>query len=324
MRAANPKTRHSIQIVANRTGLTPDVIRAWERRYEAVRPERSETRRRFYTDDDVERLKLLRRATLTGRRIGEVAQLSHDDLLALIKEDSDAEAPPLAHAAHRSSGVSRSLEDCLLAARELDGRALEYRLERAAIELDLESLFEGVLTPLLRQVGDEWLRGSLSIVHEHMTTSLVRSLLDSLRRSFSNPRSTLSLIATTPTGQHHELGALKIAVTAAVEGWRSTYLGSNLPAQEIAGAARDLDARVVALSIVYPEQDAQLEREIRLLGELVPSATRIIAGGPALLEYESQLRSIGASVRNDLWSFRRELRSLASGTQRTDRVGDRG
>ena len=67
--------KHPIQIVARRTGLTPDVIRVWERRYEAVLPRRTSTNRRLYSDRDVERLQLLRRATLAGRRIGDVARL---------------------------------------------------------------------------------------------------------------------------------------------------------------------------------------------------------------------------------------------------------
>ena len=82
---------HPIQTVARRTGLTADVIRAWERRYRAVVPQRSETRRRLYSESDVERLLLLRRATLAGRRIGDVANMSTDELAPLVAADETAD-----------------------------------------------------------------------------------------------------------------------------------------------------------------------------------------------------------------------------------------
>jgi len=69
------RQQHPIQVAARRSGLTSDVIRAWERRYRAVEPGRSATNRRLYSDDDVERLLLLGQVTRAGRRIGDVAGL---------------------------------------------------------------------------------------------------------------------------------------------------------------------------------------------------------------------------------------------------------
>ena len=87
--------RHPIQIVVRRTGLTADVLRAWERRYTAVEPARSSSGRRLYTDDDIERLRLLKRATDAGRSIGQVATLATDALTAMVRDDEaqEAEAP---------------------------------------------------------------------------------------------------------------------------------------------------------------------------------------------------------------------------------------
>src|SRR3954469_3779400 len=90
-RPSSSEPRHPIGVVARRTGLKPDLIRAWERRYGAVEPGRSETRRRFYSDDDIERLLLLRRAVNPGRGISQVASLSNAELGALI--DAEPIAP---------------------------------------------------------------------------------------------------------------------------------------------------------------------------------------------------------------------------------------
>ena len=87
--------RHPIQVVSRRTGLSQDVIRVWERRYHAVSPERSPTNRRLYSDEDIQRLALLRRATKGGRRIGDVAGLS-DEQVQRIARDAQADPANLA------------------------------------------------------------------------------------------------------------------------------------------------------------------------------------------------------------------------------------
>src|SRR5687768_1892912 len=96
--------RHPIGVVARRTGLKPDLIRAWERRYGAVEPGRTDTRRRFYSDADIHRLLLLRQVVKTGRGIGQVAQLSNEDLEALIAEEPVAASPGSGTPAGPSTG----------------------------------------------------------------------------------------------------------------------------------------------------------------------------------------------------------------------------
>lgn len=303
-----PGRRHAIQIVAARTGLSPDVIRAWERRYGAIAPERTDSRRRLFTDQDVQRLLLLRRATNAGRRIGDVAGLSVESLTELVREDERAQERAQGFGAAASGRDARHyFEMSLGAVLAFNSSELESCLHRAAIELGVGDLFEGVLSPLLEQVGERWLRGRLSIAHEHLVTSRTRAMLDSLLAAFSNPESRVRLISTTPAGQHHELGALQAAVIGAVEGWRATYLGPNLPAAEIASAAVETEASVVALSIVFPERDAALERELERLGELLPGGTHLVVGGRAAGLYRPTLEALGARVPSDLQDLRRLL-----------------
>ncbi len=117
--------KHPIQVVVRRTGLTADVIRVWERRYDAVRPQRSDTNRRLYSDDDVERLRLLRKATLSGRRIGDVARYSDDELRQLTADDAEAEAlAPQPSGRRGEFSIRANHEACMAAVYALDGVAL--------------------------------------------------------------------------------------------------------------------------------------------------------------------------------------------------------
>jgi DNA-binding transcriptional MerR regulator/methylmalonyl-CoA mutase cobalamin-binding subunit len=284
--------------------LKPDLIRAWERRYGAVAPGRSDTRRRFYSDADVERLRLLRRVVETGRSIGQVAILSNEELEAL----AAAEPSPTPDANGDVAGTF--LEPCLAAARRLDVAELELHLERASVALSRNSLLERLMVPLLHRLGELWQKGELRPTHEHLASAVVRSFLGGMYRACDTPATAPHLLATTPARQRHELGALIVAAVAAGEGWRATYLGPDLPPEEIAAAAREKGARVVALSLVYPPDDPLLGDDLRRLRRLLPSTTAMIAGGRAAPAYGEVLDEIGSVRAADLPALRRELERL--------------
>ena len=310
--------RHPIGVVARRTGLKPDLIRAWERRYGAVAPGRTDTRRRFYSDEDVERLLLLRRVVSTGRGISHVAGLSNEELQSLIEAEP---APPpvprtpelLPMAGDLDKMTEGYLARCLAAAQRLDVRELEIQLDRASVAFSRTSLIEKLLVPLMQRIGDLWHQGTLRPIHEHMASSVVRSFLGSMHGGYNAEAAAPHVVVTTPARQHHELGALLAAATASGEGWQVTYLGPELPPEEIAAAALQKDARAVALSITYPPDDPLLMDELRRLRRLLDSRTALIVGGRSSHAYTQVLQEIGAHHVGDLADFRRELQALRSG-----------
>ncbi len=307
--------RHPIGVVARRTGLKPDLIRAWERRYGAVAPGRTETRRRFYSDEDIERLLLLRRAVNTGRGISQVAGLSDAELEALIEaEPAPAAYAQPAPALEELDEVAEAfLSRCLAAAQRLDVRELEMELDRASVLFSRTHLIERLLVPLMRRIGDLWHQGTLRPIHEHMASSVVRSFLGGMSGACHPETSAPRLVVTTPARQRHELGALLAAATAAGEGWQVTYLGPDLPPEEIAAAALQNGARAVALSITYPPDDPALTDDLRRLRRLLGPQVMLIAGGRACPAYNAVLQEIGAVHMDDLAGLRRELQTLRSG-----------
>lgn len=312
--------RHSIGVVSRRTGLKPDLIRAWERRYGAVEPARSEGRHRLYSDADVDRLSLLREAVEGGRNIGDVATRSNAELEELIAGDRAAvsRAPTQAPQAGRAPAdagpdtAEAILEACLSAVRNLDAGELERHLGRGAVALSRFKLLLEVVVPLMQRIGDLWHQGELRPVHEHLASGVVRTFVGSLRSGQPPAPGAPPLLVTTPARQRHELGALIAATCAAEEGWAVTYLGADLPAEEIAAAARRTEARAVALSITYPPDDPALRRELESLGRLLPEGTPLLAGGRAAGGYDETLRAVGARRVEDVPALRRELARLRS------------
>ena len=305
---------HPIKVVARRTGLSAHVIRAWEKRYRAVEPRRTATNRRVYSGEDIARLILLRRATLAGRSIGQVASLPTPDLRELVLADEAAQqrAPGGAPLSERKGGASgQALQQCLDAVADLDSEALKSSLERAEVALSKPALIQEVITPLLHQVGESWRDGSLRVAHEHLSSAIVRSFLGNMNGVFAHSQEGPRLVVTTPAGQLHELGALLVATTGASDGWHVTYLGPNLPADEIASAVEQSGARAVALSIIYPPDDRHLKEELRRLAKLLSqSSASLLVGGRGASGYAEVLDDIGAVRLADLEELRSQLESL--------------
>jgi methanogenic corrinoid protein MtbC1 len=302
---------HPIQAVARRTGLSPDVLRAWERRYGAVKPERSDSRRRLYSDADIERLILLRRATQAGRAIGQLSGLSDQDLRLLVADDmeSAAAAPPIEPV--RGAEPSTVLEKASAAVRDLDAAQLQSVISAASLMVAPPVLVDRVLVPLMRSIGQQWLDGTLGIAHEHLASAIVRAVLSELARPRQVSADAPVLVVGTPARQVHELGALVVAATAAADGWRVVYVGADLPAAEIAAAADQSGARAVTLSITYPPDDRELAAELTELRRRLPKETSVVVGGLSATSYTESLAEIGALLVGDLPGLRSVLASLA-------------
>lgn len=312
--------RHPIKIVAQRTGLSPHLIRVWEKRYATIQPERSGGNQRLYSDSDIERLLLLKVVVDAGHSIGTVASLTLDQLRSLA---TSVGKPPLIVTqlpGARPPAFSPPpkppetfLESAFAAASALDTVTLERVLDEASIALGQVALLGQVIAPLVHRIGEAWRVGDLKVAHEHHATAVIRTFLGHSSRALAIHPAAPALLVTTPAGQLHELGAVMVAACASAHGWRVVYLGPSLPADEIVGAARQSGVRAVALSLVHPEDDPGIPEELARLRRLLPHEVAILAGGRACGSYRRALEGIGATQCGSLDSFALALDQLRQG-----------
>jgi len=299
-------------VVSQMTGLSVHVIRAWEKRYNVVEPDRTDTNRRLYSEEDIEKLKLLNNALHLGHHIGGIANLSLIELKNLLpKESSDSteiknDTVPI----NSEKIVAEILADSMEAIKNYDAKKLESILLNASARLTQPILIEELIIPLVYKVGDLWHSGEIRVANEHLASSVVRGFLFNLLESYSLNDSAPVMVSATPRGQEHELGALIVGVVAASSGWKVIYLGSNLPAEEVGAVVSHLNARVVALSIVYPNDDIRLKNELKKFKHLLPDGVSILVGGRAVSGYYDVLDAIGAVVVKDSKHFRVELEAI--------------
>ena len=301
--------RHPVRLAALRTGLTPHTLRAWERRYRVVVPSRSEGGQRLYSDLDVQRLKLLRRLTERGHSIARLAGVSLEELQRTAREHDIPEVRSM-KSPSEEAGAEEFRSEVLEAVQKLDGTELQSVLERAAVTLGVPGFLHLVAGPSLQTIGQGWSDGTVSIGQEHMATSVFRRVLGWILRVYEGKDGGPRLVVATPPRYIHELGAMLAADSAASEGWQVTYLGADLPIEDILASARKVDAAGVALSVVYPAVDAALVGNLeRLRAGLDPRAV-LLVGGAAASADRDRLTGLGAEVVDSLDDFRIRLRRL--------------
>lgn len=304
-----------IQVAARRTGLSPDTLRVWEKRYRAVEPLRTPSGRRLYREADLARLHLLRQATLRGWRIHDVAGLDDDRLASLIREDRRVGSTSGGSASFPMPSAVTLRERCLEAVLGLDVAGVRSVMNRALLELGGLRFLEEFLAPVFQEVGAMWQGGELHPHQEHLLSSVTAGILDTILSSSEAIADPL-LLVTTPAGQKHEIGARLVAATAAVLGWGVVYLGPDLPAGDICSAARKRNVRAVALSLVYPETDPKLGDVLRQISEGLPPGVPLIVGGRASAAFADLLDAAGAARISDLSSFGMFLNQLGTGFHR--------
>ena len=310
--------KHPIRVVAQRTGLKTDLIRAWERRYGAIKPQRSEGRHRFYSDGDVERLILLRDASSSSRSIGQLAGLSDDALRRLIEEDRRAAAAAperpvpapsraAADAALRSASSGDLQALALDAAARLDSSTLAQALDQGSLQLGFSRTLTELVEPLLESVADMRRERRLRPVHERFVDAEIRAFVHATLRRTTDPEAPRAVV-TAPPGRHGETRALLIAAHATAEGWQCVYLGPDLPADEIVAAARACRAPLVLLDL-SAELDAapsaaDIDDEIERLRRGLGAGRSVGIFDPGSASATRRLAPAGDATAAALWTVR--------------------
>jgi len=271
--------RYRIGTLARLTGVTTHAIRIWERRYHALNPTRTPGGARLYTDADVQRLRLVKQLLERGYTISAIANLSMDELGRL----TPLEASPAPTPGPEIDARARVVIDELLAAiAELDLDRAGRTLVQATNGFSPHDLVVHVLAPTLNEIGNRWANGEICTASEHAASAMLRTQLGALLAA-QPVNGKAPVVCTTPAGEQHELGALLAAVLIAMHGRRAVYLGADLPAEQIAQAARLSKAGCVALSLVGLGADAA-RSELSALLDVLPPGVQVLVKGRRVAE----------------------------------------
>ena len=300
------ETKHPIQIVSRRTGLSTDVIRAWERRYKAVKPTRSSNGRRLYSDNDVKKLMLLQRIISGGRRIGDIAKLNIQNLEDLIESDESATVVKTSLANRPSTGsVMEHFDGSIEAIRELDATKLIQLFEIAYKELGPVFLLEDLFAPLIQHVRDECKLGSFRQSQEKFVVELMKSFLLINSSKIKKPLSNKILIIS-PISHNDNLSMLRLCLVCEDSDWMPIYVGTSTSADEILFSYEQGRCDLLMV-VVDPNGNQQfLPNELRKIRSLIKDDEIIIFGDTAS-SYQDVIRETGFTSVNNIGELRLAL-----------------
>lgn len=270
---------YNIKAVVQATGISPSTLRAWERRYQVALPERSESGYRLYSERDIAVIRWLKAQVDVGMSISQAVSWL-DNLVADAGDMQHTVLPAAGGATSVQAAITQrasaqrthardfpSLQgDLISALLAFDEEAAELTVSEAFAMYPVEQVGEELFMPVLREVGERWHRGDLSITTEHFATNYLIQRLGTLLRAIPNGTGGPLIWVGCAPSELHEVGALLLGIYLRRAGYRIHYLGQSLPIDDFAGEAKRQQPAMILLSA--STQAAAVE-----LGKLTASLT---------------------------------------------------
>jgi MerR family transcriptional regulator, light-induced transcriptional regulator len=250
--------------LSRRVGVSPEVLRAWERRYGVLRPTRSDGGFRLYSTADEERVRRMLALQRQGLSPAVAARTA-------ATEDGEPSAPaPAAAADQLRRGLAEALD-------RFDEPGANRAFDRALATLSLDTLLAEVVLDYLADLGERWSAGQASVAQEHFASNVIRGRLLGLARDWGQGGGPLALLAC-PPGELHDLGLICFGLALRARGWRIAFLGGDTPVDTLVRTADDLRPDLVVLTATDPERFSGVRSD---LSELAGAARLAVGGGGA-------------------------------------------
>ena len=242
--------------LSRRTGVSAELLRAWERRYGLLHPTRTAGGFRLYSPADERRVSLMRSHLQHGMSAAEAARLTLTEGDGGIRDDDE---PVLRR---RAQELRQALDD-------FDEGAAQSTLDGVLAEFSTETVLTDLVLPYLHELGERWASGEASVGQEHFASQLIRGRLLGLARGWDRGSGPRALLACAP-GEQHDLGLIALGVALRARGWRITYLGQDTPLETLVESARSLGPLAIVISSVSPDRLSRSEAELRRLAGIAP------------------------------------------------------
>lgn len=305
---------YNIQTVSELCGVSTHCIRAWEKRYNAVTPERSDNGRRVYSEEELERLMMLGKLSTLGNSISLISKLSNDELKSLLEKMS---APsPKKMAARKTSLLEPKvyLLNMFMALQSYKLDVLTHELNKASMDLSCRDFALEVVAALFRKVGEYVHAGRMSIAQEHTLTAITKFYVGKRigQHYLSDNRSQQKILLATPTGEHHSIGLMLAALLCAEHGIDFVYLGEDLPEESIIDAAKATNAKTILLSAspFYASRTPGINEVLMKIKDALPE-TKLWVGGSVKDIRPSMARTLNVETFGQLDDLDKKLRQLA-------------
>jgi DNA-binding transcriptional MerR regulator len=284
--------------LARRAGVTPDCLRAWERRYGLLRPRRTRGNRRLYSPADVARVDLMKRHVAAGKPAAQAAELAGAARLT-IDVGAAARVP-----AREALAARAELREALDRFQESPAQRVLERLFSAHSRL---AVLRDVILPYLRDLGERWASQRLSVAQEHFASGFLEARLLAMARGWDRGPGPGALLAC-PAGERHTFGLVAFGIALNAHGWRVTYLGADTPSATVAVAAEQVAPELVVLAATAADRFIAERDRLAAVAGGWPCAVAGAGATPAVADVvgarylESDPVTAAGRLRDGLWT----------------------
>lgn len=308
---------YNIQTVSQLCGLSTHCIRAWEKRYSAIKPERMENGRRIYSEAELNRLVMLGKLSSLGNSISLIANLPDEDLARLLEKMTQGKATPVNLATGgRTVEPQVYLQNILMALDLYKLDVLAHELNKAAMDLSPKDFALEVVLVLFRKVGENVESGKMSIAQEHTLSALTKFYIGNrIGQHYQvSKKSRFKITIATPAGEFHSIGLMLASLLMVEHGINFIYLGADLPEESIADCAKatDTDAVLLAVSPAYKSHNPGINIFTTNLRRLLPAKTQLWIGGSVEQINLNVVRETGILTFNSLLALDKKLAQLVT------------
>jgi DNA-binding transcriptional MerR regulator len=286
-------THYSIKDLEHLSGIKAHTIRIWEKRYQLLDPDRSDTNIRYYSDEDVRRILNVAMLVKNGYKISNVASFDNAKLqVEVLRQNKNLLDP------------DKNIDQLLLNTVNLDTFGFEQLLNKIIQENGFTKTIQSVIFPFFERIGLLWQAGSIFVAHEHFISNLIRNRLIIEAAKFDNHLSEKTILFFLREDELHQLGLLYFNFLAAENGFKCVYLGQSLPFSDLISLLRSTEFNFVCTSFIHAIEKPELEQYLANLS-MVFNKNRILIAGRQIAIHKPKLPSNVVVIKNNSDFIRR-------------------
>lgn len=276
------KTKFSIKDLENLTGIKAHTIRIWEKRYNLLEPERTETNIRYYGLGSLQKILNVRYLYQNGIKISKIAALDDFQIKDNVRE-----------LANSNKEKNYAIDVLKLSMFNFDQVLFYNTFDELRSNLSFNEIFYQVIIPLFEEIGMLWQTDTISIAHEHFICELVKHKIiyytEKVLKEKLESKSKRSYVLFLPENELHEIGLLYLNYELLTKGYNTIYLGQSIPNNSIMDLSEELsEVTFISCFTITPEKD-DVNAYIQDFKEknLINEKNKLIVWGPMSAHIDS-------------------------------------
>jgi len=258
----------TIKDLENLSGIKAHTLRIWEQRYNFLKPSRTFTNIRYYSNDELKKVLNIALLNKYGYKISHIDKMDEGQINEKILSLSQMEAQQ-----------ERIVNDLIKNMIDLDMNSFEETLDRFILVKGIERAITQIIFPYLEKIGILWMTNHINPAQEHLVTNIIRQkLIVGIEGASATLKLNKSILLFLPEGEYHELGLLFMYYLLKKRGADVIYLGTNVPLGDVTYVANLKKPDYLYCHLTTVGQSFNFDKFLLNVSKKFPGIPTVISG----------------------------------------------